>query len=289
MVVKFDKKINCPDTLTSYIPEIDKFYNFHEGTAEAIKTGFTHNKKVLVTGLHGSGKTTHIEQVAANLGYPCVRVNLDGHIGRIDLIGRDAIVLKDGKQITEFREGILPWAMRNGVALILDEYDAARPDILFVLQQVLEDNGKLTLVERNEIIEPHENFRLFATTNTIGMGDETGLYQGTNILNQGQLDRWSLVVELNYIDHEDEVKMIKDKLGKDTKEIEYMVSFANLTRNSFSLGDISVIMSPRAVLNWANNWQILGDIKKAFELSYLNKTPTDERELLWQFYEKCFG
>ena len=277
-----------------YVPKIDADYKFDKDTTLAILAGFSFNKRVLIQGYHGTGKSTHIEQVAARLNWPCVRVNLDSHISRIDLIGKDAIVLKDGKQITEFKEGILPWSIQNPVALVFDEYDAGRPDVMFVIQRVLEISGKLTLLDQNKIITPHKYFRLFATTNTVGLGDTSGLYHGTQQINQGQMDRWSIVSALNYLPHEDELNIVSSKAKsfntKDGKEIiSKMIRVADLTRNSFINGDISTVMSPRTVLTWAQNTEILEDIGLSFKLTFLNKCDELERQTIAEFYQRSFG
>ncbi len=277
-----------------YVPELDPDYLFNRETTLAILAGFRHNKRVMITGYHGTGKSTHIEQVAARLNWPCVRVNLDSHISRIDLIGRDAIVVRDGKQETEFREGILPWALQHNVALVFDEYDAGRPDVMFVIQRVLEVQGKLTLLEQNRVIHPHPAFRLFATANTIGLGDTSGLYHGTQQINQGQMDRWSIVVNLNYLPHDEEVNIVlaKVKSFAETEEgretVSRMVRVADLTRNAFIQGDLSTVMSPRTVITWAQNAEIFGDIGFAFKVSFLNKCDELERPIVAEFYQRCF-
>ena len=277
-----------------YVPEIDKNYKFDKDTTLAILSGFSFNKRCLVSGYHGTGKSTHIEQVAARLNWPCVRVNLDSHISRLDLVGKDAIVLKDGKQITEFREGVLPWALQNPVAIVFDEYDAGRADVMFVIQRVLEVSGKLTLLDNNRVINPHQNFRLFATANTVGLGDTTGLYHGTQQINQGQMDRWSIVSTLNYLPANAEEEIVaskvpnfKTKEGKET--IKSMVSIAELTRNGFISGDLSTVMSPRTVITWAENTNIVEDIDLAFKLTFFNKCDEMERPILSEYYQRCFG
>ena len=277
-----------------YVPEIDKNYKFDRDTTLAIISGFAYNKRVLVQGYHGTGKSTHIEQIAARLNWPCIRVNLDSHVSRIDLIGKDAIVLKDGKQVTQFNEGILPWSIQNPVALVFDEYDAGRPDVMFVIQRILEISGKLTLLDQNRIIRPHPFFRLFATTNTVGLGDTTGLYHGTQQINQGQMDRWSIVSALNYLPHEDELGIVSTKAksynNKEGKEIiSKMIRVAELTRNSFINGDISTVMSPRTVLTWAQNSEIFDDVGLSFKLTFLNKCDELERQTVAEFYQRCFG
>ncbi len=276
-----------------YVPEIDSSYRFDPLTTRAILAGFEHNRRVIVQGYHGTGKSTHIEQVAARLNWPMIRVNLDGHVSRIDLVGKDAIVLKDGKQITEFREGILPWALQRSVGLTFDEYDAGRPDVMFVIQRVLEASGHLTLLDQNRVIKPHDYFRLFATTNTIGLGDTTGLYHGTQQINQGQMDRWNIVTTLNYLDHDSETEIVAAKLGQTSPEeveiLAKMVRVADMCRNAFMNGDISTVMSPRTVINWAQNAQIFENIGFAFRVSFLNKCDELERPTIAEFYQRCFG
>jgi len=276
-----------------HVPSIDENYQFDFDTTLAILAGFKHNRRVMVQGYHGTGKSTHIEQVAARLNWPMIRVNLDSHVSRIDLVGKDAIVLKDGKQITEFREGILPWALQHPVALVFDEYDAGRPDVMFVIQRVLEVEGKLTLLDQSRVIHPHSHFRLFSTTNTIGLGDTTGLYHGTQQINQGQMDRWNIVATLNYLPHDDETNIIMAKVqeyqsdeGQDI--VSAMVRVADLTREGFVNGDISTVMSPRTVLTWAENAQIFGDVGTAFRMSFLNKCDELERAVVAEYYQRCF-
>ena len=278
---------------SDYVPEIDPAYRFDKDTTQAILAGFSKNRRVMVQGYHGTGKSTHIEQVAARLNWPCIRVNLDSHISRIDLIGKDAIVIKDGTQVTEFKEGILPWAVQNPMALVFDEYDAGRADVMFVIQRVLESGGKLTLLDTNKVISPHNSFRLFATANTVGLGDTTGLYHGTQQINQGQMDRWSIVASLNYLPVDAEVEIVLAKVpswktdsGKQT--IQKMVSLAGLTRNGFMSGDISTIMSPRTVITWAENAEILGDVNLSFNLSFLNKCDEIERDIVKEYFQRCF-
>ena len=279
---------------TAWVPEIDSSYVFDKETTLSILAGFEHNRRVMIQGFHGTGKSTHIEQIAARLNWPCVRINLDSHISRIDLLGKDAIKLNDGKQITEFQEGLLPWSIQNPVALVFDEYDAGRPDVMFVIQRILEISGKLTLLDQNRIIKPHPFFRLFATTNTVGLGDTTGLYHGTQQINQGQMDRWSIVSALNYLPHEDELGIVSTKAksfnNKDGKEIiSKMIRVAELTRNSFVNGDISTVMSPRTVLTWAQNSEIFDDVGLSFKLTFLNKCDELERHTVAEFYQRCFG
>jgi cobaltochelatase CobS len=278
---------------SDYVPEIDPAYLFDKDTTQAILAGFSKNRRVMVQGYHGTGKSTHIEQVAARLNWPCVRVNLDSHISRIDLIGKDAIVIKDGTQVTEFKEGILPWAVQNPMALVFDEYDAGRADVMFVKQRVLESGGILTLLDTNKVISAHNSFRLFATANTVGLGDTTGLYHGTQQINQGQMDRWSIVASLNYLPVDAEVEIVLAKVpswktdtGKQT--IQKMVSLAGLTRNGFMSGDISTIMSPRTVITWAENAEILGDVSLSFNLSFLNKCDDIERDIVKEYFQRCF-
>ena len=275
------------------VPEVDETYKFDPDTTLAILAGFNHNRRVMIQGYHGTGKSTHIEQVAARLNWPAVRVNLDSHISRIDLIGKDAIKLKDGKQVTEFHEGILPWALRNPVAIVFDEYDAGRADVMFVIQRVLEHDGKLTLLDQNEIITPHSNFRLFATSNTVGLGDTTGLYHGTQQINQAQMDRWSLVATLNYLSVEVESAIVLAKSPSyDSEEgkrvIKQMVTVADLTRTAFMNGDLSTVMSPRTVINWASSTEIFKDVGYAFRLTFLNKCDELERQIVAEFFQRCF-
>ncbi|MET0504112.1 MAG: cobaltochelatase subunit CobS [Luteibacter sp.] len=276
------------------VPDLDPAYVFDPDTTMAICAGFARNRRVMVQGYHGTGKSTHIEQVAARLNWPCIRINLDAHISRIDLIGRDAIVLQDGQQVTEFREGLLPWALQHPVALVFDEYDAGRPDVMFVIQRVLETYGKLTLIDQNRVILPNTGFRLFATTNTIGLGDTTGLYHGTQALNQGQLDRWNIVTTLNYLPAETEAQIVLAKSGEydhqgGKEEVGKMVQVANLSRQGFINGDISTVMSPRTVISWAQNALIFGDIGFAFRVSFLNKCDEAERPLIAEYYQRVFG
>jgi len=290
-----DLEVPAYSNSNEHVPDLDPDYLFNREVTLAILAGFKHNRRVMIQGYHGTGKSTHIEQVAARLNWPCVRINLDSHVSRIDLVGRDAIVLKDGKQVTEFREGILPWALQSNTALVFDEYDAGRPDVMFVIQRVLEVSGKLTLLDQSKVIRPHPAFRLFATTNTIGLGDTSGLYHGTQQINQGQMDRWSIVCTLNYLPHEDEVRIVQQKVkafsGTDAKRkvVSNMVRVADLTRNAFINGDLSTVMSPRTVITWAENAEIFGDIGFAFRLTFLNKCDELERPLVAEFYQRCFG
>ena len=277
-----------------YVPNIDKDYKFDRDTTLAIIAGFKYNKKVIIHGYHGTGKSTHIEQIAARLNWPCIRVNLDSHISRIDLIGKDAIVLKNNKQVTEFQEGILPWSIQNPVALVFDEYDAMRPDVSFLMTKVLEAEGGLTLLEKNKVIKPNNYFRLFATANTIGLGDTTGLYAGTQQINQAQLDRWNIVTTLNYLSLENEMSIILAKNKnfnnpKGKEKISNMIKVASLTRKGFIAGDISTLMSPRTVLHWAENTQIFKDIGYAFRVTFLNKCDEIEKNIIAEYYQRCFG
>ena len=280
---------------SDYVPDIDSSYCFDKSTTLAILSGFKYNRRVMIQGLHGTGKSTHIEQVAARLNWPCVRVNLDSHISRIDLIGKDAIVLQDGKQITEFQDGILPWSLQNPTALVFDEYDAGRPDVMFVIQRVLEAEGKFTLLDKNRVLKPNPFFRLFATTNTIGLGDTTGLYHGTQQINQGQMDRWSIVTTLNYLDFEKEKEIMLAKVPSfNTKEkeemIELMIKVADLTRKGMANGDISTVMSPRTVLTWAQNAEIFDhNYALSFNLTFLNKCDESEKQIISEYYQRCFG
>jgi len=277
-----------------HVPDIDEAYRFDHDTTLAVLAGFAYNRRVIIQGYHGTGKSTHIEQVAARLNWPCIRVNLDSHISRIDLVGKDAIVLRDGKQVTEFREGLLPWALQRATALVFDEYDAGRPDVMFVIQRVLEVEGKMTLLDVNRVIRPHPAFRLFATANTVGLGDTTGLYHGTQQINQGQMDRWNIVTTLNYLPHDDEMKIVLAKsptydneAGR--KTVDSMVRLADLTRAGFMNGDISTVMSPRTVMTWAENARIFNDIAFAFRVTFLNKCDELERATVAEYYQRCFG
>ena len=279
-----------------HVPDVDPDYRFDKPTTLAILAGFARNRRVIVTGYHGTGKSTHIEQVAARLNWPCVRVNLDSHISRVDLIGKDAIVIREGMQVTEFRDGILPWALQHNIAICFDEYDAGRPDVMFVIQRVLESSGRLTLLDQNKVIKPHPAFRLFATANTVGLGDTSGLYHGTQQINQGQMDRWNIVATLNYLPHGMETEIVLAKMGIDPaetatkKRIESMVALADLTRAGFINGDISTVMSPRTVITWAENTRIFdNDIAFAFRLTFLNKCDEIERSTVAEYYQRCFG
>lgn len=277
-----------------YVPAVDDTYRFDPQTTLAILAGFAHNRRVMIQGYHGTGKSTHIEQVAARLNWPCIRVNLDSHISRIDLVGRDAIVLKDGQQVTEFREGILPWALQHSCAIVFDEYDAGRPDVMFVIQRVLENEGNFTLLDQNRVLKQHPAFRLFATSNTIGLGDTTGLYHGTQQINQGQMDRWNIVTTLNYLGFDEEVAITLAKVPsydteKGRKDVEAMVRTAELTRTAFINGDLSTVMSPRSVITWAQNAEIFKDIGFAFRVTFLNKCDELERTHVAEYYQRCFG
>ena len=289
-----DMMVPAYSTRDDNVPDLDPDYLFDPPTTLAILAGFARNRRVMITGYHGTGKSTHIEQVAARLNWPCVRINLDSHVSRIDLVGKDAIVLKDGKQITEFKDGILPWALQNNIALVFDEYDAGRPDVMFVIQRVLELSGKLTLLDQRRVIRPHPAFRLFATANTVGLGDTSGLYHGTQQINQGQMDRWSIVATLNYLPHDKEVDIVLAKAkhykGKEGRDIvNRMVRVADLTRNAFINGDLSTVMSPRTVITWSENADIFQDIGMAFRLTFLNKCDELERALVAEFYQRSFG
>ena len=277
-----------------YVPEIDRNYKFDPQTTLSILAGFSNNRRVLISGYHGTGKSTHIEQVAARLNWPCIRINLDSHISRIDLIGKDAIVLKEGKQITQFQDGILPWAYKNPVALVFDEYDAGRPDVMFVIQRILEAEGNFTLLDKNKVIKQNKFFRLFSTTNTVGLGDTSGLYPGTQQINQGQMDRWNIVTTLNYLDLDKELEIILAKNkglnnAKGKEKISNMIKVASLTRKGFVAGDISSVMSPRTVLHWAENLEIFKDIGYAFRVTFLNKCDDLEKTIIAEYYQRCFG
>ncbi len=289
-----DMEIPAFSEMTEHVPDVDEAYRFDPQTTLAILAGFAHNRRVMIQGYHGTGKSTHIEQVAARLNWPCIRVNLDSHISRIDLVGKDAIVLRDGKQVTEFREGLLPWALRHPCALVFDEYDAGRPDVMFVIQRVLEVDGRLTLLDQNTVIRPHGCFRLFSTTNTVGLGDTTGLYHGTQQINQGQMDRWNIVTTLNYLEPEEELEIVlakcpdyNNKEGR--QQIQAMVATADLTRAGFVAGDISTVMSPRTVITWAENAAIFGSVATGFRMTFLNKCDELERTTVAEYYQRCFG
>ena len=289
-----EMKVDAFSKKNEYVPEVDSNYKFDRDTTLAIISGFAHNKRVIIQGYHGTGKSTHIEQVAARINWPCVRVNLDSHISRIDLIGKDAIVIKNNKQVTEFKEGILPWSIQNPVALVFDEYDAGRPDVMFIIQRVLEKEGNFTLLDQNKILKQNLFFRMFATTNTIGLGDTTGLYQGTQQINQGQMDRWNIVATLNYLKFDKELEIILAKSKsfntKEGKEIvSNMIKVADLTRKGFVNGDISTVMSPRTVLFWAENSEIFKDIGYAFRVTFLNKCDDLEKTIIAEYYQRCFG
>ena len=279
---------------SEHVPDFDPSYVFDPPTTKAILAGFKHNRRVMIAGYHGTGKSTHIEQVAARLNWPCVRVNLDSHISRIDLVGKDAIVVRDGAQVTEFRDGILPWALQTNTALVFDEYDAGRPDVMFVIQRVLEVSGRLTLLDQNRVIRPHPAFRLFATANTIGLGDTSGLYHGTQQINQGQMDRWSIVTTLNYLPLETEVEIILSKAphyrdDKGRATVTKMVRVAEMTRNAFINGDLSTVMSPRTVITWAENTEIFAELGFAFQVTFLNKCDETERAIVAEFFQRAFG
>jgi cobaltochelatase CobS len=289
-----DMEVPAFSEAEDHVPEIDDAYRFDDETTLAILSGFAYNRRVMIQGYHGTGKSTHIEQVAARLNWPCIRVNLDSHISRIDLVGKDAIVLRDGQQVTEFREGILPWALQNPTALVFDEYDAGRPDVMFVIQRVLEVEGKLTLLDQNRVMRPHPYFRLFSTTNTVGLGDTTGLYHGTQQINQGQMDRWNVVATLNYLPQEEEIEIVLAKVPSyATPEkraiVQSMVQVADLTRVGFMNGDISTVMSPRTVITWAENADIFNDMGFAFRLTFLNKCDEVERPVVAEYYQRCMG
>jgi cobaltochelatase CobS len=289
-----DLRVPAFSRRSDHVPELDVYYRFDPDTTLAVLAGFTHNRRVMVQGFHGTGKSTHIEQIAARLNWPCVRINLDGHVSRIDLIGKDAITVRDGVQVTEFHEGILPWALQRSVALLFDEYDAGRPDVMFVLQRVLESDGKLTLLDQSRVLTPHPAFRLFATANTVGLGDASGLYYGTQPINQGQMDRWQIIATLNYLAPEAEVAIVlarapayRSDLGR--ASIARMVSLAGLTRAAFAAGELSTVMSPRTVITWAQNASIFGQVERAFRLTFLNRCDEAERTLVCELYQRCFG
>ncbi|WP_370684314.1 AAA family ATPase [Paraburkholderia nodosa] len=293
----FDSNLRVPafgGERDAHVPDVDEAYRFNPEVTLAILAGFTRNRRVMVQGLHGTGKSTHIEQVAARLNWPCVRVNLDGHISRLDLVGKDAIVVRDGRQVTEFQEGIVPWALQRPVALIFDEYDAGRPDVMFVIQRILERDGSFTLLDQNRVIRPHAHFRLFATTNTIGLGNLNGLYHGTQMLNHAQMDRWNVVATLNYLPREEEAGIVLARVPEMTDDagrqlVDSMISMAAMTRKGFATGDLSTLMSPRTVIDWAENCQIFRDPALAFRLTFLNKCDEAERPIVAEYYQRCFG
>jgi cobaltochelatase CobS len=291
-----DSNLHCPafSARSEHVPALDPAYRFDPDTTLAVLAGFMHNRRVMVQGYHGTGKSTHIEQIAARLNWPCVRINLDGHVSRIDLIGKDAIIIQDHLQVTEYREGILPWALQRAVALVLDEYDAGRPDVMFVLQRVLESDGKLTLLDQSRVLQPHAAFRLFATANTVGLGDASGLYYGTQPINQGQMDRWQVVTTLNYLAPETEVAIVIARAPSyDTPDgralVGRMVALAGLTRTAFAAGEMSTVMSPRTVIHWAQNVEIFTEVGRAFRLTFLNRCDEAERAVVAELYQRCFG
>jgi len=276
-----------------YVPDIDESYHFNAEVTLAILAGFTHNRRVMLQGLHGTGKSTHIEQVAARLNWPCMRVNLDGHISRLDLVGKDTIVIRDDRQITEFQEGIVPWSLQRPIALVFDEYDAGRADVMFVIQRLLERDGKFALLDQNRVLAPHPYFRLFATANTVGLGNSSGLYHGTQLLNHGQIDRWNIVATLNYLSSEEEMTIVQSRApefrdGKNANLLKSMVALATLTREGFVVGDLSTLMSPRTVISWAENTLIFEDHVLAFKLSFLNKCEEDEHPIIAEYFQRCF-
>lgn len=287
-------KVPAFSTRVDHVPEVDEAYRFNSDVTLALLAGFTHNRRVMVQGMHGTGKSTHVEQVAARLNWPCLRVNLDAHISRLDLVGRDAVVLRDGKQVTEFQEGILPWALQRPVALVFDEYDAGRPDVMFVIQRILERDGQFTLLDQNKVMRPHPYFRLFATANTVGLGNLNGLYHGSQRLNHAQIDRWNIVATLNYLPREEEIAIVLARVPgmaaseAGRKRVEAMVAVAELTRKGFAVGDLSTLMSPRTVISWAENCEIFRDPARAFRLSFLNKCDDAEQSIVAEYYQRCF-
>lgn len=292
--INSDMEVPAFGQASCHVPTIDPAYRFNEDATLAILAGFTRNRRVLLQGLHGTGKSTHIEQIAARLNWPCIRVNLDGHISRLDLVGKDTITIRDGRQITEFQEGIVPWALQHPIALIFDEYDAGRPDVMFVIQRLLEREGNFTLLDQNRVLRPHPWFRLFATANTVGLGNLNGLYQGTQVLNHAQIDRWNIVAKLDYLAHDEEREIVLARVPyKDNERgrqlIDAMISVANLTRQGFAVGDLSTLMSPRTVITWAENCEIFRDPAVAFQLSFLNKCDPAEREIVAEYYQRCFA
>jgi cobaltochelatase CobS len=276
-----------------YVPDIDEGYHFNPEVTLAILAGFTHNRRVMLQGLHGTGKSTHIEQVAARLNWPAIRVNLDGHISRLDLVGKDTIVIRENRQVTEFQEGIVPWSLQRPMALVFDEYDAGRADVMFVIQRLLERDGKFALLDQNRVLTPHPSFRLFATANTVGLGNSTGLYHGTQLLNHGQIDRWNIVATLNYLSAEEEMVIVQSRVPeftseKNTKLLKSMIAMATMTREGFVVGDLSTLMSPRTVISWAENTLIFDDHELAFRFSFLNKCEEDEHPIIAEYFQRCF-
>jgi len=307
-LIKPDRTVNVRDTFgidlemtvpaftqrDEHVPEIDSAYRFNPQATLAILAGFAFNRRVVIQGLHGTGKSTHIEQVAARLNWPCLRINLDGHISRLDLVGKDMIVLRDGQQVTEFQEGMLPWALQRPMALVFDEYDAGRPDVMFVIQRVLEREGSFTLLDQQKVIKPHVSFRMFATMNTLGQGNLNGLYHGTQLMNHAQLDRWNIVTSLDYLPEQEEQAIVLARVpsfntDNGRKHIVAMVAMAGLTRQGFAVGDLSILMSPRTVITWAENTEIFKDVDLAFHLSFLNKCETAERAVVEEYYQRCFN
>jgi len=288
--ISFDMEVPAFSSRSQYSPDIDSNYHFNEEVTLSILAGFKHNRRVMIQGYHGTGKSTHIEQIAARLNWPCIRINLDGNVSRIDLVGKDSIILKEGKQVTEFADGIIPWSLKLPMAIVFDEYDSARPDVMFVIQRLLESEGKFTLMDKNTVLTPNPYFRIFATANTIGLGDSSGLYHGVQPINQGQMDRWNILVTLNYLSNEEEVKIISAKAKMIPIElIKQMVQMASLSREGFKAGDISTVMSPRTVISWAENYTIFNNIELSFKLSFLNKCDELEREIVAEYYQRCFG
>lgn len=278
---------------TEHVPDTDNTYRFNPAVTLALLAGFSRDRRVMVQGLHGTGKSTHIEQVAARLNWPCVRVNLDGHVSRMDLVGKDAVVIRDGQQVTEFQEGIVPWSLQRPMALIFDEYDAGRPDVMFVIQRILERDGQFTLMDQNRVLKPNPFFRLFATANTVGQGNLNGLYHGAQRLNHAQIDRWNIVVALNYLPRVEEVAIVTARVpaladAAGQAVVNAMVSVAELTRHGFRVGDISTLMSPRTVITWAENLEIFRDPGVAFELSFVNKCDESERPVVAEYFQRCF-
>jgi cobaltochelatase CobS len=284
-----DLQVPAFATATDHVPDVDPAYRFQPEVTRAVLAGFAHNRRVLVQGLHGTGKSTHIEQIAARLNWPCVRINLDGHLSRLDLLGKDAITLRDGHPVTEYVPGILPWAIGRPVALVLDEYDAGRPEVMFVLQRLLERDGKLTLLDQSTVLHPHPSFRIFATSNTVGLGDLTGLYRGTQRLNHAQLDRWDITTNLSYLPVAEEVAIVLGRVpGTDPAVVEQMVCFAGLTRSAYAAGDLATVMSPRSVISWAENTALFGDVVTGLRVTFTNRCDPDQHDLVGELFQRCF-
>lgn len=275
-----------------HVPTLDPTYRLQPEVTRALLAGFAHNRRVLVQGMHGTGKSSHIEQVAARLNWPCVRINLDGHITRLDLIGKDTITLREGQPVTEFIEGIVPWALRHGVALVFDEYDAGRPDVMFVIQRLLEREGRLTLLDQSRVLTPDPGFRIFATSNTVGLGNTTGMYHGTHRLNHAQLDRWEITATLDHLPPAEEAAIVTahvPEVAEEPDRLSGMVRFAGLTRAAFAAGDLATLMSPRTVIAWAENVDLFGDLGTALRYTFANRCDPEDEPVVEELFQRCFG